>query len=94
MQDTDIKRLTPPPLIDRSAIIELIQKEFVNSPEDPKFDWILPLIQSTLTESVLIHTYGNQTQAAAILGIHKGTLRRYYRAHAHWKNKKANQSQN
>ncbi|WP_045402134.1 helix-turn-helix domain-containing protein [Vibrio campbellii] len=94
MQEIDITHLTLPPVIDRLAIIELVEQQFINSPEDPKFDWVLPLVQSTLIESVLIHTYGNQTQAAAMLGIHKETLRRYYRAHTDWKNKKANQSQN
>ncbi|HHY0467209.1 TPA: helix-turn-helix domain-containing protein [Vibrio parahaemolyticus] len=38
------------------------------------------MIQKTIVEAVLIHTHGNQTQAAQLLGIHRETLRRYYLA--------------
>ena len=34
-------------------------------------------IMATTLEEVLIHTRGNQTEAAAIIGVNRGTLRKY-----------------
>lgn len=90
MQETEINQLTQPPIVDRLALVEPIKQLFIDFPQDVELDWLYPLIKSTIMEAVLIHTYGNQSQAAAILGIHRETLRRHYRAYERWQNKKKN----
>ncbi len=47
---------------------------------DPNLDWLFPTIRKTIIEAALIHHHGNQSQAAKLLGIHRQTLRRVYRA--------------
>ncbi len=66
--------------IDKAFITDYIERLFVNAVDQPDLHWIYPVIQKTIVEAVLIHTHGNQTQAAQLLGIHRETLRRYYLA--------------
>lgn len=47
---------------------------------DPNLDWLFPTIRKAIIEAALIHHHGNQSQAAKLLGIHRQTLRRVYRA--------------
>ncbi len=66
--------------IDKAFIIDYIEYLFINAVDQPDLRWIYPVIQKTIAETTLIHTHGNQTQAAQLLGIHRETLRRYYLA--------------
>ncbi len=66
--------------IDKAFIIDYVGHLFINAVDQPDLRWIYPVIQKTIVEAVLIHTHGNQTQAAQLLGIHRETLRRYYLA--------------
>ncbi|HHY0507441.1 helix-turn-helix domain-containing protein [Vibrio alginolyticus] len=66
--------------IDKAFIIDYIEHLFINAVEQPDLRWVYPVIQKTIVEAALIHTHGNQTQAAQLLGIHRETLRRYYLA--------------
>ncbi len=66
--------------IDKAFIIDYIARLFVNAADQPDLRWIYPVLQKTIVETVLIHTHGNQTQAAQLLGIHRETLRRLYLA--------------
>lgn len=43
--------------------------------ETPDLSHILPTVKGALIEMVLIHTRGNQSKAAKILGISRGTLK-------------------
>ncbi len=40
------------------------------------FDFVMGEVEAPLLESVLEHTRGNLTKAAAVLGINRGTLRK------------------
>jgi Fis family transcriptional regulator len=40
------------------------------------FDLVMAEVEAPLLESVLAHTNGNQSRAAAILGINRATLRK------------------
>lgn len=44
--------------------------------ETPDLSHVLPTVKGTLIEMVLIHTRGNQSKAARMLGINRGTLKR------------------
>ncbi|EGU0149926.1 helix-turn-helix domain-containing protein [Vibrio parahaemolyticus] len=66
--------------IDKAFIIDYIEHLFINAVDQPDLRWIYPVIQKAIAETALIHTHGNQTQAAQLLGIHRETLRRYYLA--------------
>ncbi|MCG6459297.1 hypothetical protein K6U44_02300, partial [Vibrio parahaemolyticus] len=48
------------------------------APSSPNLTQLLPELKRAIVEEVLIHTYGNQTRAAAILGMNRETLRRLY----------------
>jgi Fis family transcriptional regulator len=45
------------------------------------YQLMLNEVERPMLESVLRHTRGNQTQAAQILGINRGTLRKKLRQH-------------
>ncbi|MCG9702983.1 hypothetical protein L1D19_23235 [Vibrio natriegens] len=62
---------------------ELLKQQFSDvlyqpAPLTPDVSQLLPELKRTIVETVLIHTHGNQSQAALILGIHRETLRRLY----------------
>ena len=46
------------------------------------FDLVMAEVEAPLLESVLAHTRGNQSRAAAILGINRATLRKKLKRHA------------
>jgi len=65
-------------VIDRSEIQTYIKSKLAIEDVKPSavdVSDILPMVKETLVETVLIHTRGNQSQAARILGINRGTLR-------------------
>lgn len=72
--------------INQEFIVQYVHSLLLESNADPDLRWLYPLIRSAVAESALIHTYGNQVQAAALLGLHKETLRRYYMAYRDWQN--------
>ncbi len=45
------------------------------------YQMVIGEVERPLLETVLRHTRGNQTQAAEILGINRGTLRKKLRLH-------------
>jgi Fis family transcriptional regulator len=45
------------------------------------FELVMGEVEAPLLESVLEHTRGNLTRAAAILGINRGTLRKKLKQH-------------
>ncbi len=45
------------------------------------YQMVISEVERPLLETVLRHTRGNQTQAAEILGINRGTLRKKLRLH-------------
>ncbi|MDG3424516.1 helix-turn-helix domain-containing protein [Vibrio parahaemolyticus] len=63
------------PLQFKQQVMELLYQP---APSSPDLTQLLPELKRAIVEEVLIHTYGNQTRAAAILGINRETLRRLY----------------
>ena len=45
------------------------------------FDFVMREVEAPLLEQVMRHTQGNQTRAAEILGINRGTLRKKLKLH-------------
>lgn len=45
------------------------------------FDLVIAEVEAPMLESVLAHTRGNQSRAAAILGINRATLRKKLKRH-------------
>ena len=44
----------------------------------PDLSYLLPELRFTVIETLLLHTRGNQTQAARMLGLNRRTLRNIY----------------
>ncbi|MBE3757301.1 hypothetical protein HJ201_23925 [Vibrio parahaemolyticus] len=63
------------PLQFKQQVMELLYQP---APSSPDLTQLLPELKRAIVEEVLIHTYGNQTRAAAILGMNRETLRRLY----------------
>ncbi len=72
--------------IDKHFIAEHIHQLLEIGLDETDLSWFYPLIQTAIMEAALIHTHGNQTQAAKVLGIHRFTVNRYYHAYSRWKN--------
>ncbi len=63
------------PLQFKQQVMELLYQP---APSSPDLTQLLPELKRAIVEEVLIHTYGNQTRAAAIVGMNRETLRRLY----------------
>ncbi|WCM68843.1 hypothetical protein K0819_24910 (plasmid) [Vibrio parahaemolyticus] len=63
------------PLQFKQQVMELLYQP---APSSPDLTQLLPELKRAIVEEVLIHTYGNQTRAATILGMNRETLRRLY----------------
>ncbi|TOK04713.1 hypothetical protein CGH72_08365 [Vibrio parahaemolyticus] len=59
----------------KQQVMELL---YQSAPSSPDLTQLLPELKRAIVEEVLIHTDGNQTRAAAILGMNRETLRRLY----------------
>ena len=46
------------------------------TPPNDMYDLVVAEVEHPLLEAVLLHTRGNQSKAAKILGINRGTLRK------------------
>ncbi|EHH1078938.1 hypothetical protein J7Y46_004759 [Vibrio parahaemolyticus] len=68
-----------PPIIDTALVRRHLQAQFAQFQTPcPNVSHLLPDIKHVIIETVLIHTRGNQSHAAQILGINRATLRRLY----------------
>jgi Fis family transcriptional regulator len=47
-----------------------------NAKLDNIYDWVLTEVEAPLLDEVMKHARGNQTQAAIMLGLNRGTLRK------------------
>ncbi|GAL15955.1 hypothetical protein JCM19233_6977 [Vibrio astriarenae] len=71
-------------MIARDEVIQCIKKELelrgVADKEQVTLDLrqLLPELKLAMVDALLLHTRGNQAQAARMLGIHRGTLRSIY----------------
>ncbi|WP_435249968.1 helix-turn-helix domain-containing protein [Vibrio sp. nBUS_14] len=69
--------LLPP--INKIQLKMLIREEleptwFDNKSATPDLSWITPMVLEVLFTELITHTRGNQTKAAAILGINRGNF--------------------
>lgn len=56
-------------------------KNVIESGNENAYATALQLVEKPLLEITLTHTRGNQTKAAEILGLNRGTLRTKLKAH-------------
>ncbi|KYQ82501.1 protein ninH [Acinetobacter sp. NRRL B-65365] len=49
--------------------------------KDNAYNVVMEIVEKPLLELTLTHTRGNQTKAAEILGLNRGTLRKKLKAH-------------
>lgn len=63
------------------AHIRAVVKHMVDTKEENLHEEVLALFEKPLLEEVLLVVRGNQTRAAAILGLNRGTLRKKLKAH-------------
>ena len=52
-----------------------------NQPVNDLYDMVLAEVEAPLLEAVMGHVRGNQTKAAKMLGINRGTLRKKLKTH-------------
>ena len=67
------------------AHIRAVVKHMVDSTEENLFDEVSALFEKPLLEEILEKVRGNQTRAAAILGLNRGTLRKKLKEHGSMK---------
>ena len=61
------------------CVTQAMQNYFVNLDGQPAthvYDMVISSVEAALLESVMLSTRGNQTTAAAMLGVNRGTLRK------------------
>ena len=63
-------------LSSRNDIKRLVELHLESDPTGNVYDAILAEIEDPMLEAVMEHTRYNQTKAAKILGINRGTLRK------------------
>lgn len=63
------------------AVKSLAKAELQNSPQGIN-NFVLMRVEKPLYEAVLVYTNGNQTKAAKVLGINRGTFRSKMKKHS------------
>lgn len=79
-QETGERRKTPL----RACLIQMLESYFRDldgHTAGQLYDMVLGEVEHAMLETVLRHTRGNQTKAAGILGISRGTLRKKLAQH-------------
>ncbi|WP_188047990.1 helix-turn-helix domain-containing protein [Vibrio vulnificus] len=68
-----------PSPIDKKFLKQFVRSELEptwsdSKPSMPDMSWITPVVLDVLYSELMIHTRGNQTKAAKILGINRGNF--------------------
>ena len=72
-------------LITRDEVVECVKQELEltgiadKKHAAPDLSQLLPEVKCTIVEVLLLHTRGNQAQAARMLGMNRATLRKRYK---------------
>jgi len=64
------------------AMLEDYFRDLDGHPPADLYQMVLAEIEQPLLETVLRHTRGNQSKAAAVLGLNRGTLRKKLKQYA------------
>ena len=63
-----------------SSLLEPYKQKGKKSAQlDPDLSQLLPSLENVIVESVLVHTRGNLQQAGRVLGMDRGTVRKYWK---------------
>lgn len=71
-------------LLTRYEVVQCVKQELEltgvadKKQANPDLSTLIPEVKFTIIETLLLHTRGNQAQAARMLGINRGTLRKIY----------------
>jgi len=71
-------------LLTRDEVVQCVKQELEltgvadKKQAKPDLSMLIPEVKFTIIETLLLHTRGNQAQAARMLGINRGTLRKIY----------------
>ncbi|WP_434527843.1 helix-turn-helix domain-containing protein [Vibrio sp. K4] len=71
-------------LLTRDEVVQCVKQELEltgvadKKQAKPDLSMLMPEVKFTIIETLLLHTRGNQAQAARMLGINRGTLRKIY----------------
>ncbi|MDA0385185.1 helix-turn-helix domain-containing protein [Vibrio owensii] len=71
-------------LLTRDEVVQCVKQELEltgiadKKQARPDLSTLIPEVKFTIIETLLLHTRGNQAQAARMLGINRGTLRKIY----------------
>ena len=74
-------------LLTRDEVVQCVKQEIEltgiadKKQAKPDLSTLMPEVKLTIIETLLLHTRGNQAQAARMLGIHRSTLRKIYTQH-------------
>ncbi|AYO02932.1 helix-turn-helix domain-containing protein [Vibrio parahaemolyticus] len=74
-------------LLTRDEVVQCVKQEIEltggadKKQAKPDLSMLMPEVKFTIIETLLLHTRGNQAQAARMLGINRGTLRKIYTQH-------------
>ena len=63
----------------RSLLEPYRHKGKKSTQSDPDLSELLPSLENIIVESVLVHTRGNLQQAGRVLGMNRGTVRKYWK---------------
>ncbi|ELA9710649.1 hypothetical protein RG007_002176 [Vibrio parahaemolyticus] len=72
-------------LITRDEVVQCVKQELEltgivdKKHAAPDLSQLLPEVKYTIVEVLLLHTRGNQAQAARMLGMNRSTLRKIYK---------------
>ena len=59
----------------KSIIKYELLETWADMKQTPNMSWVMEAVQEELCNEMIIHTRGNQTKAARMLGINRGTFR-------------------
>lgn len=63
------------------AALDLYFSDLDGHQADGVYDMVIGQVEHAMLESVMLHTRGNQTRAAEVLGINRSTLRKKLKAY-------------
>ncbi|HDM8239187.1 helix-turn-helix domain-containing protein [Vibrio parahaemolyticus] len=71
-------------LLTRDEVVQCVKQDIEltgiadKKQSKPDLSMLMPEVKFSIIETLLLHTRGNQAQAARMLGINRGTLRKIY----------------